>query len=270
MVEAVREAASDALLAADLQEEAPEAVVVGLAGVESIADRKPLVRALEAVFGAGRVRLTSDARIALAGVSPDGLDAPAVALIAGTGAIAFGQGSGGELARAGGFGPLLSDEGGGYAIARQGLVAVVREIDGRGPPTAIRELLFATGGISSLPQLLDFVYRRSEGGVADVAAYFPVVLEAARAGDPEATRIFEEAGRDLALDVVTVVRKLHLEDSSFPVATIGGVFAARDLLVTPLAAAIHGVAPLARIGPPAHAPEIGAIRLALAAAEPRP
>ena len=104
-------------------------------------------------------------------------------------------------------------------------------------------------------------------GVADVAAYFPLVVAAARAGDGVARRILEEAGHDLALGVVTVVRKLGLEEAAFPVATIGGVFSAGDLLLAPLAAAIRRVAPRAGVGPPAYPPEIGAIRLALAAAK---
>jgi N-acetylglucosamine kinase len=263
-VESVREAAADALSAANLRDVPPETVVVGLAGVDSIRDRQPLLNALEVVFGKGRVLLTSDARIALSGASPERIDGPAIVVIAGTGAIAFGQGEGGATARAGGFGPLLSDEGGGYDIARQGLVAVVREIDGRGPATAIRELLFATGGVSSLTDLLERIYR-SEGGAADIAAYFPVVLAAARGGDAEALRILADAGRDLALDVVTVLRKLGLEGSSFPVATIGGVFAAGPFILDPLAEEIRRVAPLARVGPAAHPPEMGAIRLGLAA-----
>ena len=263
VVESVHEAASDALAAANLRDRAPEIVAVGLAGVDSIRDSQPLLKALEAVFGKGRVLLTSDAEIALSGAAPDRFDAPAVAVIAGTGAIAFGQDERGATARAGGFGPILSDEGGGYAIARQGLVAVVREIDGRGPPTAIRELLFSTGGVSSLTDLLERIYR-SEGGAADVAAYFPVVLAAARGGDAEARRILAEAGRDLALDVVTVVKKLALESVSFPVATIGGVFAAGAFIEDTLVEAIRRAAPLARVGPPAYPPEMGAIRLALA------
>ncbi len=262
VVESVEEAASDALSAANLTGASPEAVVVGLAGADSIQDRTPLQNALETIFGVGRVLLTSDAHVALAGASSERVDAPAVVIIAGTGAIAFGQAEGGATARAGGFGPLLSDEGGGYAIARAGLVAVVREIDGRGPATAIRPLLFSTGGVSSLPELLERIYR-SEGGAADVAAYFPVVLAAARAGDGEARRILEEAGRELALDVVTVVRKLGLENDAFPVATIGGVFAAGTLVTETLIDAIRRVAPFARVGPAAYPPEMGAARLAL-------
>ena len=263
VVESVQEAASDALLAAHLGNASPEMVVVGLAGVDSIRNSQPLLHALEAIFGKGRVLLTSDARIALSGATPDRLDAPAVVVIAGTGAIAFGQAEGGATARAGGFGPLLSDEGGGYAVARQGLVAVVREIDGRGPPTAIRDLLFSTGGVSSLTELLERVYR-SEGGPADIAAYFPLVLEAARGGDSEALRILREAGRDLALDVVTVVKNLKLEGAAFPVATIGGVFAAGSFVTDSLVEEIRKAAPLARVGPAAYPPEMGAVRLGVA------
>ena len=263
VVESILEAASDALAAANLRDLAPEIVAVGLAGVDSIRDSQPLLKALEAVFGKGRVLLTSDAEIALSGAAHDRFDAPAVVVIAGTGAIAFGRDERGTTARAGGFGPILSDEGGGYAIARQGLVAVVREIDGRGPPTAIRELLFSTGGVSTLTELLERIYR-SEGGAADVAAYFPVVLAAARGGDAEARRILAEAGRDLALDVVTVVKKLGLESVSFPVAAIGGVFAAGAFVTDSLTESVRQAAPLARVGPPAHPPELGAIRLALA------
>jgi N-acetylglucosamine kinase-like BadF-type ATPase len=139
----------------------------------------------------------------------------------------------------------------------------VREIDGRGPKTAIKERLFATEDVRSITDLLEHVYH-SESGAADVAAYYPVVLAAAKDGDAEARRILEEAARELALDVVTVVRKLGLEAESFPVVTIGGVLSAGSPLLDPLRAAIAAVAPGATVGPPAFPPEIGAIRLALA------
>jgi N-acetylglucosamine kinase len=229
---------------------------------------KPLTAALEEHFGTGRVFVTTDARIALAGATPGGPDEPGVVLIAGTGAIAFGRGAGGAEARAGGWGPLLGDEGSGYAIARQGLAAVVRELDGRGPQTRIRTLLFESErNIHTLEELLAKIYR-SEGGAGDVAAYFPLVLSAAKGGDAEARRILGEAGRELALAAITVIRKLRLEAEAFPVATVGGVFAAGELLLGPLAAEVHAVAPGARVGPPAYPPEIGAIRMARAGARP--
>lgn len=270
VVETVLDAVSDAAASAVVTAAHAEGVGVGLAGVESAGLAAPLTAALEEHLGVGRVLVTTDARIALAGASPGDPEGPGVVLIAGTGAIAYGRGRDGSEARAGGWGPLLGDEGSGYAIARQGLAAVVRDLDGRGPKTAIRKFLFESErGVHTLEQLLAKVYR-SEGGAGDVAAYFPVVLAAAKAGDAEAHQILAEAGRELALAAVTVIRKLALEKEIFPVSTIGGVFAAGDLLLQPLAAALHAVAPGARLGPPAHPPEIGAIRLARSRAEARP
>jgi len=266
VVETILEAVGDAATSAVVAAARAERVAVGLAGVESASLVGPLTAALEEHFGEGRALVTTDARIALAGASPGDPGGPGVVLIAGTGAIAYGRSADGAEARAGGWGPLLGDEGSGYAIARQGLAAVVRELDGRGPKTAIRELLFRSErGIHTLEELLAKIYR-TEGGAGDVAAYFPIVLSAAKAGDAEACRILGEAGRELALAALTVIRKLRLEAESFPVSTVGGVFAAGDLLVGPLAAALHAVAPGARVGPPAYPPEIGAIRLARAKA----
>jgi N-acetylglucosamine kinase-like BadF-type ATPase len=270
VVETVLEAVGDAAASAAVSSSKAECVAVGLSGVESAGLERPLTSALEESFGAGRVFVTTDARIALAGASPGDPGGPGVVLIAGTGAIAYGRRADGAEARAGGWGPLLGDEGSGYAIARQGLAAVVRDLDGRGPRTAIRDLLFASErGVHTLEQLLGKVYR-SEGGAGDVAAYFPVVLQAAKAGDAEARRILGEAGKELALAAITVIHKLALEQEAFPVSTVGGVFGAGDLLLAPLVAALGHVAPLARVGPPAYPPEIGAIRLARARAEARP
>jgi N-acetylglucosamine kinase-like BadF-type ATPase len=270
VVETVLEAVGDAAASAAVSSSKAECVAVGLSGVESAGLERPLTSALEESFGAGRVFVTTDARIALAGASPGDPGGPGVVLIAGTGAIAYGRRADGTEARAGGWGPLLGDEGSGYAIARQGLAAVVRDLDGRGPRTAIRDLLFASErGVHTLEQLLGKVYR-SEGGAGDVAAYFPVVLQAAKAGDAEARRILGEAGKELALAAITVIHKLALEQEAFPVSTVGGVFGAGDLLLAPLVAALGHVAPLARVGPPAYPPEIGAIRLARARAEARP
>jgi N-acetylglucosamine kinase len=270
IVETVLEAVGDAAASAVVSTARAERVGVGLAGVESAGLVAPLTAALEEHLGAGRVLVTTDARIALAGASPGDPEGPGVVLIAGTGAIAYGRSGDGAEARAGGWGPLLGDEGSGYAIARQGLAAVVRDLDGRGPKTAIRELLFRSErGIHTLEELLAKIYR-TEGGAGDVAAYFPIVLAAAKAGDAEARRILGDAGTELALAAVTVIRKLALEKETFPVSTVGGVFAAGDLLLGPLAAALHEVAPGARVGPPAYPPEIGAIRLSRARAQVRP
>ncbi len=262
---AVTEAVDDAANAAGVQPSAAVGIACGLAGIDTagIADR--VQGALGEVYGAGKVLVTNDARIALAGAIDGPLDAPGVVLIAGTGAIAFGRNRRGEDARAGGWGPVIGDEGSGYAVARRGLAAVVRDLDGRGPKTRMRDLLFASEGVRTTEELLSQIYR-ADGGPADVASYFPLVLAAARDGDDVARTLLAEAGAELALAAVSVIRKLGLERESFTVATVGGVFSAGELVLGKLRERLLAVATGARLAPPARPPELGAIRLAVAAA----
>lgn len=263
VVEAVREAVDDALSAAGVSHTSVACVSCGLAGVESTAAGTRLRAALEGVYGEGRVVVTTDARIALAGATEGPPGTPGVVLIAGTGAIAFGANPRGDEARAGGWGPIIGDEGSGYDIARRGLAAVVRSLDGRGPHTFMADALLLSEGTRSVLELVQKLNRAGEGP-RDVGAYFPIVLSAARRGDSSARSILEEAGEELALAAVTVVKKLEMAHESFLVAATGGVFSAGELILSPIRRRLAAEAPHATLGPPAHAPDIGAIRLALA------
>ena len=188
-----------------------------------------------------------------------------VVLIAGRARSPSGRGRDGARRARADSGLLLGDEGSGYAIARQGLAAVVRELDGRGPQTAIRERLFATerrplagGAAREVYQL-----RRRRGRRRGVLSGRPRGGEGRRrrgAAHPRRGRPRAGARRRHRRP------KLGLEGASFPVATVGGVFAAGDLLLGRSSRASR-VAPQARVGPPAYPPEIGAIRLARAAGE---
>ena len=64
-----------------------------------------------------------------------------IIIIAGTGSIVLGRDAVGTEARAGGWGPLLADDGSGYAIGLAGLRAVFRARDGWGPSTALTQAL---------------------------------------------------------------------------------------------------------------------------------
>ena len=263
LVQSVTEAVDDALEAAGATRAEVAVVSCGLAGVEASAMKGRLVAALEAVYGAGRVRVTTDARIALAGALADpGADSGAV-LIAGTGAICFGRNAHGLEERAGGWGALIGDEGSASEIARRGLAAVARDVDGRGPRTRIREALHTTEGTRSAVEMVRRLFR-PDAGPTDTAAYFPVVLDAAREGDEVALEILRWAGGELALTALTVLRKLGIAGEPVTVATVGGVFVAGALVLDPLRARRPPRAPPAPPGPPPPPPEIGAIRLALA------
>src|SRR5579863_9715345 len=101
-----------------------EAACLGFSG--GAADKDAYVR--ESIK-AKRYVITHDAFIALVGATAG---EPGVVTIAGTGSIAFGRNGEGKTARAGGWGYVFGDEGGGFDLVRQALRAVLRHEEGWG------------------------------------------------------------------------------------------------------------------------------------------
>jgi len=261
ILEVVQEAVAEALNGAGATLEDLVGLCCGLAGIEVSGMAERVQMALARSFRM-RITLATDARIALAAATQGPVDGPGIVLISGTGAIAFGRRTDGREARAGGWGPLLGDEGSGYAIAREGLSAVLRDFDGRGPATLLRSTVLTSEGVSAPSELLQRVLRDSRP--SEIAAFFPLVLDAARKGDEVALGIFQRAGAELALAVTTVVRELGMAGESFAVATVGGVFESGELVLAPIRSALARAAPRANLAPAAYPPEIGAIRIAIA------
>ncbi|MGZ4810570.1 MAG: BadF/BadG/BcrA/BcrD ATPase family protein, partial [Thermoanaerobaculia bacterium] len=193
-----------------------------------------------------------------------------VVIISGTGSVAFGRNESGGEARAGGWGPTLGDEGSGYAIARDGLSAIVRAHDGRGKPTRMTTLLCDQYGMCNPVDLPRFVYAATTH-IHDIARYGKLVIEAARENDAVARAILDDAGRELGECVLAVVRSLGLTNSEFPVAYVGGAFHAGELLLEPMRRTIQTESPGAKLIAPLHTPVEGAAQLAIRAwRNPRP
>src|SRR5207244_11602264 len=97
------------------------AACLGLAGAARPEDQKVIQDWARAVSLAQAVEVTTDAAILLAAGTPEGWG---LALVAGTGSIAYGRTADGRTARAGGWGYLMGDEGSAYAMVLAGLQAV--------------------------------------------------------------------------------------------------------------------------------------------------
>jgi N-acetylmuramic acid 6-phosphate etherase len=128
-------AAQTAIAAVAAQFGPVEELIVGAAGALKAPDAaRALGETLLESLRVRRVAVTSDAVIAHAGAL-DGR--PGVVLNVGTGVAAIAIDSSGALRTADGWGPWLGDEGGGAWIGTAGLRAAVRDLDGRGPSTAL-------------------------------------------------------------------------------------------------------------------------------------
>ncbi|WP_419997022.1 N-acetylglucosamine kinase [Streptomyces boninensis] len=167
------------------------------------------------------VRVTGDLEVALAagpGGPRDGL-----VVVAGTGAAAARIRAGMQAATIDGHGWLLGDEGSGFWIARRGLRAAVRALDGRDPHTAlVRALVTATGGqpdaepLDLRIHLIDTAAARTPP--PRLAELCPVVVRTAEDGDDIAAAILDEAA-DRLLVSLAALRPVGGE----PLVTTGGL-----------------------------------------------
>jgi N-acetylglucosamine kinase-like BadF-type ATPase len=240
----------------------PAAISLGIAGVDRLRDTE-MVRAINKRRGfVGLILVVSDALVELVAGAGDELG---VAIIAGTGSIAYGKDGAGRAARSGGWGYLLGDEGGGFWMGRAALSAVVRQFDGRGPATLLTDLVLRDLSLKSPAELVQAIYEQGlpRHTMAEIAT---LVQSAAEAGDAVATEILTRAGSELTGAAAAVVAKLGMRGDVFPTILVGGVFRALPMLVDEVTVRMSEVAPRSRTRLLEVEPAVGAVHLALAAA----
>jgi len=184
-------------------------------------------------------------------------------VISGTGSIGYGRDARDRAMRSGGWGSLFDDAGSGYDIGRQAIVAALQAHDGRGPGTRLG------------PEICRALRLKDITGIVlkplaphQIAALFPLVLEAARHRDAVAGRLLDDAGRDLAELALALIRRFHWRQRRVPVVLAGGVFQASRRVRLSFERHVSERAPLAvftRLRRPAVE---GALMLARKLAEP--
>jgi N-acetylglucosamine kinase-like BadF-type ATPase len=231
----------------------------GLAGVRREDIRKRMRDLLSSRLRLKNLDVVTDAEIALYGATNGGAG---LVVIAGTGSICCGRNDEGTIAMAGGWGPLAGDEGGGAGIARRALQAVAKATDGRGQKTKLSE--YATDYFrAARPEDIAVAIYAPSMTNDRIAGFAKFVIQAARdSGDQVALKLLDEAGCELGLAANAVVGKLGLMSEKFPVAYVGGVFAAKELIFDPLIRKVHETAPAAFLAPPQLAPPIAAAKMA--------
>lgn len=192
------------------------ALCAGLAGVGHEAERARAEAALAAAGLAARVRVVTDGAIALEAAHGG---APGVLVIAGTGSVAYARDAEGRVARCGGWGFLVGDEGSAYWVVREAWRAALHAHDGRGPATRLGEALLGAAGLSELAAVPAWIGRASK---RDVAALAPVVVRVAVEGDAVAGALLDAAAAALAAHVRALGQRLAWPEEPVPVALVGG------------------------------------------------
>jgi N-acetylglucosamine kinase-like BadF-type ATPase len=235
--QAIQSAIDAAFRDAEIKRSGPVAALcLGLAGAGRPADRARFETWATRQRIARRCAAVTDAELVLAAGTPAGWG---VALICGTGSVAWGRAPDGRTARAGGWGYLLGDEGSGYDIALRALRLATQTADGRAAAPALLQAALDHWGLRAPEQLIGQVYRL-ETTRAEVAALARRIVALADAGELAAASLLDDAAHDLSQLVAVVAHKLNL--AAPPVALAGGLLGASERLRQGVAASI-GIAP---------------------------
>ncbi len=167
--------------------------VLAAAGAGEAKTREEVLNACRGRMPERKVKVITDAEAALAGAFDGGAG---IALISGTGSIAWGKDEAGKIVRSGGYGYILGDEGSGFWLGRETLRRCL-EAYHRGETTTMGKKAAELWQIEDISKVVPLVYG-AEKPAAKIAELAPLVFEAYEAGDPMAVEILQEAGKKLA------------------------------------------------------------------------
>jgi N-acetylglucosamine kinase-like BadF-type ATPase len=192
-----------------------DALCAGIAGVDRPSTRRKLEAGLRRAIPARHYLVTTDGITALeAGLG----GSSGLIVISGTGSIAYARAEDGRVLRCGGWGTVFDDAGSGYDIGRKAVGAALRDLDGRGAKTRLRDNLCKALNLGTITEAVGAALPPHR-----IAALFPVVERVARDGDAVARKICQDAGKDLADLARALLKRMDGLDPRLRVVCAGGV-----------------------------------------------
>ena len=226
---------------------------VFLAGCGTEEDRRSLRQICLEVWPNAEIMTGSDRESGLAAALDRG---DGIVVNAGSGSSVTGR-RGDHIEKAGGWGHIIGDAGGGYSLAIQALRLTLREHDlHRGSIEFTGKILHALS-LNNLDELVRWVRRANKMEIAMLA---PVVFEAATTGDSRMMEIIEEGARVLCEYTEAVAERLHLLAPK--VVLMGGLFYRDSIYTHAFRRRLKKNLPDARVTTCERAPELGAAWLA--------
>src|SRR6478752_2989677 len=181
---------------------------------------------------------------------------PGVLVISGTGSIAFGRNQNGETARAGGWGPNISDEGSAFWVGREAVAEALRSFD-QGKSDGLLAIIAGCWKVS--PEEVIRLANASEPRFPELAG---LIVNAAEQGDAGARAITDRAGKALAGLASAIINRLWPQGGVVPVALAGGVLQGSPLVRQSFKEAMRVEQPQAAVSFAFVRPVLGALEIA--------
>ncbi|MFD0698043.1 N-acetylglucosamine kinase [Paenibacillus sp. GCM10027628] len=201
-----------------------DCAALGLAGLDTDYDRKIIEGIVKEALqhlriSAKHLIIENDGFAALMGTTGG---QPGILMIAGTGSIVYGMNDQGILARAGGWGHRVGDEGSGYWIGKQAIIRILKTLDGRVAPNKLADHILPYLGLKDPEELFNWTYSTNYS-VEKVGELSSLVSQAHLQGDPLAHSIMLQAAQELFASGKAVMERINLPAKPFQIILQGGV-----------------------------------------------
>jgi glucosamine kinase len=238
------------------------AVYAGIAGISRQGMKQRWNDELKSLFPDAALGLGPDYLIAFHGAIRD----VGILVIAGTGSVVYGEYK--DKCRVGGRGWEWGDWGSGAWITSELLRLTLSTLDGLTEPSVLSEAVCAELGTN---EPIGFTDRARQLCLSKGRGFLvPLALSCAKAGNPDALKIFSTAGEWLSRQVLVAAERLGFgKMQKFPVATVGGLWECGEMILKPFCQSIEQKYPNVLVTSPLASPIDGAIRQALLLADPK-
>lgn len=228
---------------------------LGLAGygiVKEIAEG--IEEVVSRVFSEMDYILNNDVRVAIAGAlsGEDGIN-----VVAGTGSIALAL-KDEKVLRCGGWGYSIGDEASAYWIGKKSLALFSKQSDGRLEKAQLYEIFKKELGLKTDFEIVSYVNDKLKGDRGEIAKLAKLCSDAAEKGDEGAIAIFDEAAKEMAEMIKTLLK--NYDKDMVKVSYTGGVFKSGELILKPLRKDLNGCN--IKLVEPELEPDLGACLLA--------
>jgi len=237
----------------------PTAVGIGLAGAWDESDRKRIRQAAAICWPGAPCYATHDLEIALTAAWPFPGPQPEVLILSGTGSCCYGRNHAGRVAKVGGWGHTLGDQGSGYDIGLQSLRSVAEHYDRSGQWPSLGADLLQSLQLHAPNELIAWA---QQAGKPEIAGLAITVFAAWGRKDRIAAGVIDAAARRLAADAATCAGKLGPRDQATQFVLAGSVLVEQPRFRVKVLRELRRLWPKAVTVPLAPEPAWGAMMLA--------
>lgn len=198
------------------------AVGAGIAGASKLHSENWIIETITPALPDTLLIPSSDLEIALVGALGQ---RHGILVLAGTGSAVFGSSPDGQILQIGGWGYLLDDAGGGYAIGLQALKRIIQDYEEHYAefvdyqPSSLNAIILDHLELNSPRDIIGWLYRTTEPPVTRIAPLAKLIIAEADAGNWDAINLLQQAAIYMTANTDLIKRRLNY---AYPPIAFGG------------------------------------------------